>query len=67
MGKKKKSPCIDVCRYEGPKGWCIACGLTIRESREWRSMKPYDKNILLKQLQKRQPELKAFRRQQRES
>lgn len=66
MGRKKKSPCVDVCRYEGPKGWCIACGLTIRESREWRSMKPYDKNALLKRLQKRMSELKAQRRSQRD-
>jgi len=60
MGKGKKSPCIDVCKYLGPKGWCVACGLTSKESRTWKSMKPYDRNILLKQLQRRRSELKAL-------
>tara|TARA_B100000427_G_C15078315_1_gene407286 strand:+ start:44 stop:250 length:207 start_codon:yes stop_codon:yes gene_type:complete len=60
MSKRKKSPCIDVCTYSGPKGWCIGCGMTVKEIRSWRSMKPYDKNNLLKQLQRRQSELKAL-------
>ncbi|MEC7946710.1 MAG: DUF1289 domain-containing protein, partial [Myxococcota bacterium] len=40
MSKQKKSPCVDVCSYRGPKGWCTACGLTSKESRGWASMKP---------------------------
>jgi predicted Fe-S protein YdhL (DUF1289 family) len=60
MSKRKKSPCIDVCKYLGPKGWCVACGLTSKESRAWKSMKPYDRNILLKTLQRRKPELEAL-------
>lgn len=61
MGKNKKHPCVDVCRYAGPKGWCVACGLTSRESRTWRKLKPYDKNILLKKLQRRKAALKTLR------
>jgi len=60
MSKGKKSPCIDVCKYSGPKGWCIACGLTSKEIRNWKAMKPYDKNRLLKELQRRQSKLKAL-------
>ncbi|MAY80591.1 MAG: DUF1289 domain-containing protein [Deltaproteobacteria bacterium] len=60
MSKRKKSPCIDVCRYQSPKGWCVACGLTSKESRAWKGMKPYDRNSLLKKLQRRQSELKAL-------
>ena len=61
MSKRKKSPCVDVCKYLGPKGWCVACGLTGKESRTWKAMKPYDRNRLLKQLQKLQSELKPLK------
>ena len=60
MSKRKKSPCIDVCKYLGPKGWCVACGLTSKESRLWKGMKPYDRNNLMKQLQRRKSELKSL-------
>ena len=23
-----------MCKYQGPKGWCLACGLTSKESKE---------------------------------
>ena len=59
MSKRKKSPCVDVCRYLGPKGWCVACGMTSRESGAWSSMKPYDRNTLLSQLKRRVAQLKA--------
>ena len=60
MSKRKKSPCIDVCKYLGPKGWCVACGLTSKESKGWKAMKPYARNSLLKQLQRRQSEIQAL-------
>jgi len=58
MSKGKKSPCVDVCAYRGPKAWCLACGMTSKESRAWASMRPYDRNILLKQLQRRRSQMK---------
>jgi len=51
--KKQKSPCIDICDFSGPKGWCIGCGRTRLECDRWKSMKPYDKNILGNELKKR--------------
>ena len=60
MSKRQKSPCIDVCKYNGPKGWCVACGLTSKESKGWKAMKPYGRTLLLKQLQGRQSEMKAL-------
>ena len=61
MGKKKKHPCVDVCRYVGPKGWCIGCGLTSQESRGWRKLKPYAQNALEKQLPRRRAELQSLK------
>jgi predicted Fe-S protein YdhL (DUF1289 family) len=31
-----KSPCVDVCRFDGRTGWCVACGRTLIEARTWR-------------------------------
>jgi predicted Fe-S protein YdhL (DUF1289 family) len=31
-----KSPCINVCRFDGRTGWCVACARTLDECREWR-------------------------------
>ena len=59
VSKRKKSPCVDVCIYLGPKNWCLACAMTREEARGWRAMKPYGRNALLKQLQRRKSEMKA--------
>ena len=58
MSKGKKSPCIDVCTYRGPKNWCTACGLTPKESKGWKSMKPFGQAKLLKALQRRRETMK---------
>ncbi|WP_230483985.1 DUF1289 domain-containing protein [Sphingomonas sp. Leaf21] len=31
-----KSPCVDICRFDGRTGWCVACGRTQVECRGWR-------------------------------
>ena len=51
--KQRKSPCIDICNFTGPKGWCLGCGRTKNETRKWKSLKPYDIKNLQKILQKR--------------
>ena len=50
--KKNKSPCIDICLYKGPKGWCTGCGMTRQESQKWYKLKPYEQNSLLAVLKK---------------
>ncbi len=56
--KRYKSPCIDKCDFSGPKGWCLACARTLKECKEWKKMKPYDKNILENTLKKRMVQMK---------
>ncbi|WP_039983683.1 DUF1289 domain-containing protein [Vibrio sagamiensis] len=51
--KKQKSPCIDLCNFSSTKGWCLGCGRTRAECKKWKAMKPYDINILQKELKKR--------------
>ena len=55
--KKPKSPCIDVCNFSGPNGWCLGCGRTRNECQRWKKMKPYEANILEKELKKRMLQL----------
>ena len=51
--KRPKSPCIDVCEFTGPDAWCLGCGRSRTECQKWKKMKPYEINILQKQLKKR--------------
>ncbi|EEX31331.1 MULTISPECIES: DUF1289 domain-containing protein [Vibrio] len=51
--KKQKSPCIDVCDFSGPKGWCLGCARTREECQNWKTMKPYAINTLQRELKKR--------------
>lgn len=57
--KRQKSPCIDMCKFSGPRGWCLACARTLVECKQWKNMKPYDRNILEKNLIKRMNEMKS--------
>ncbi|WP_028021541.1 DUF1289 domain-containing protein [Enterovibrio calviensis] len=57
--KRNQSPCIDVCDFSDPKGWCLGCGRTREECQKWKAMKPYDKNILQKELKKRMSKIMA--------
>ena len=50
--KKPKSPCIDVCNFSGPNGWCLGCGRTRNECQRWKKMKPYEIKNINKELNK---------------
>jgi len=56
--KKHQSPCIDICEFSGTKGWCLGCGRTRQECQKWKSMTPYARKALQKQLQKRISKIK---------
>tara|TARA_B100001094_G_scaffold35349_1_gene29320 strand:+ start:979 stop:1176 length:198 start_codon:yes stop_codon:yes gene_type:complete len=56
--KQNKSPCIDQCEFAGPKKWCLGCGRTRKECREWRNLKPYDKATIEKQLKQRMAKMR---------
>lgn len=29
------TPCIRVCAIDGPTGWCLGCGRTLKEITQW--------------------------------
>ncbi|MEC8844368.1 MAG: DUF1289 domain-containing protein, partial [SAR324 cluster bacterium] len=48
--KRNYSPCINVCEFTGQGDWCLGCGRTRQEARQWKTMKPYARKNLLKEL-----------------
>tara|TARA_B100001287_G_scaffold233850_1_gene205395 strand:- start:439 stop:624 length:186 start_codon:yes stop_codon:yes gene_type:complete len=57
--KRNGSPCIDICHFSRKSGWCKGCGRTREEAKKWRSMKPFAKNALLKDLTRRMTIIKS--------
>lgn len=51
--KRHNSPCIDVCDFTGKNGWCLGCGRTKEECKNWKSLKPYARKKIEKELKKR--------------
>ncbi|MAN25328.1 MAG: DUF1289 domain-containing protein [Gemmatimonadetes bacterium] len=51
--KSHKSPCVDLCEFSGPRGWCTGCGRTRDECKQWKKMKPYKRNTMEKELKVR--------------
>lgn len=60
---KKDNPCISVCEFDGRTGWCLGCGRTILEIREWRKLTPYRRTALLRELPRRVKQLRTEDRQ----
>lgn len=50
---RKDDPCISVCEFDGRTGWCLGCGRTIPEIREWRKLSPYRRTMLARDLPRR--------------
>ncbi|WP_237050519.1 DUF1289 domain-containing protein [Microvirga ossetica] len=42
-----------MCAFDGRTGWCLGCGRTIPEIREWRKLTPYRRTALLRELPRR--------------
>ena len=57
--KRTCCPCIDMCIFSGPKGWCLGCGRTRQECQKWKKMKPYAKISLQRELKRRMSKIEA--------
>lgn len=55
--KRRKSPCIDICEFSGPNGWCLGCGCSRQECQKWKKLKPYEIIILQKEIKKRMSQI----------
>ena len=52
-----KSPCIDVCRFEGKTGLCVGCLRTLIECREWVKMKDNRRHQIIRDRPRREAKL----------
>ena len=43
MSRGVQSPCIHVCRFPAPEGWCEGCGRTRVEANEWFRLTPFQR------------------------
>lgn len=53
------SPCKDVCIFDQATGWCIGCGRTLKECRNWHSAPRRELRALSAALPKRLRELQS--------
>jgi len=52
-----KSPCIDVCRFDGKTDLCRGCLRTRTEVVEWKKMSDHQRRDVLGKRQKREKKL----------
>ena len=53
------SPCIDVCVFDGPTGWCVGCGrLRVECGNAWKKMTPFRQRAVSADLPRRLRKLK---------
>ncbi len=52
--KNVTSPCIDVCKMDSNKEFCLGCHRTIPEIRDWKNMSETDRRTLLNKVAARQ-------------
>jgi hypothetical protein len=53
VSRSASSPCIDVCRFDPQTGWCIGCGRTLDEARQWRKLPPFHRQRIERELARR--------------
>ena len=49
-----KSPCIDVCSFDGKSGLCVGCFRTLDEIRGWKKMTDHRRHQILNEKTRRQ-------------
>ncbi|MFJ6322079.1 MULTISPECIES: DUF1289 domain-containing protein [unclassified Rhizobium] len=50
---KLDSPCTDICQFDPRNKWCLGCGRTVLEIKDWRKLSPYHRTALAKELKQR--------------
>lgn len=52
-----KSPCIDVCKFDGKTGFCIGCLRTLGETRDWKKMSDHRRHQIINERPMRETKL----------
>ena len=52
-----KSPCIELCKFDGKTGLCIGCLRTLDETRGWKKMSDHRRHQILNERLMRETKL----------
>ena len=52
-----KSPCIDICAFDGPTGFCVGCFRTLEEARAWKKMTDFKRHQIINDSGRRQKKI----------
>ena len=52
-----KSPCIELCKFDGKTGFCLGCLRTLVECRAWSKMKDHNRHQILRDRGRRESKL----------
>lgn len=53
-----KSPCTEVCVFDGPSGFCIGCMRTLDEARQWKKMTDFKRHQILNDARRRKTKVR---------
>ena len=53
-----KSPCIDVCVFDGKSGFCVGCLRTAPEAQEWKKMTDHRRHLIINDRVRREQKLR---------
>ncbi|MBI1239123.1 MAG: DUF1289 domain-containing protein [Alphaproteobacteria bacterium] len=42
-----ESPCTKVCQIDGPSGFCLGCGRTMKEIGQWTTLDPAERRAVM--------------------
>jgi len=52
-----KSPCIELCKFDGKTGFCIGCLRTLEETRGWKKMSDHRRHQIINERAMRETKL----------
>ncbi|MFC7516055.1 DUF1289 domain-containing protein [Herbaspirillum sp. GCM10030257] len=52
-----KSPCIELCKFDGRTGICTGCLRTLTEARDWKKMSDHRRHQILNERARRERKL----------
>lgn len=52
-----KSPCVELCQFDGKTGFCTGCLRTLVEAREWKKMADHRRHQIVNERARREKKL----------
>jgi len=52
-----KSPCVELCQFDGKTGLCTGCLRTLVEAREWKKMTDHRRHQIINERARREKKL----------